>query len=837
MNTHSSPKILIVDDNSSNLVALRKLLRRVDCEVIETSSGNTALSLCLDHDFALALLDVDMPEMNGYELAEYLKGEIATQHIPIIFVTATYEDLEHRLKGYGVGAVDYIQKPIEDFILLSKVSVFLELYINRQKLHLELARSEAMRIAANVSESRLSDSILNSPSPIMMHAEDGSVLMLSKSWTNISGYSLKDIPTTLIWANKAYKTRSSAEVLRHIKELYTLKKVQHDGVFEVTTYSGEIRYWDFQSQPLQGLPDGRRVVLSLATDITERMKADVELRIAATAFEAQEGIAVTDTDGNILRINKAFTAITGYTAEEIVGQKPQVLKSGQHKAEFYKNMWDSIHKTGSWAGEIWNRKKTGESYPEYLIITGVKNELGVISNYVATFNDISQSKRAEEEIRNLAFFDPLTQLPNRRLLQDRLQQAISSSARSAQIGALFFIDLDNFKTLNDTLGHDIGDILLQQVAQRLQLAVRDRDTVSRLGGDEFVVMLEGLGHDQSKAANLAETVGEKILTELNQSYQLAEHTYNNSPSIGITLFGNNNQTLDELLKQADIAMYQAKKSGRNALRFFDPKMQEAINTSVKLESELREALEKEQFHLFYQVQMDELQNPIGVESLIRWIHPERGIVAPADFISLAEEIGLIISLGHWVLETACTQLKLWQKNEATQNLFIAVNVSAKEFRQDNFIEQVKNTVLQKNINPKLLKLELTESLLLTDIEETIEIMTRLNEIGVSFSLDDFGTGYSSLQYIKRLPIEQLKIDQSFVRDITSDSSDKVIVRTIIAMAQSLSLNVIAEGVETDEQLKFLKDNGCLDYQGYLFGKPVPIEQFESWFKQNTMHRT
>jgi len=571
------------------------------------------------------------------------------------------------------------------------------------------------------------------------------------------------------------------------------------------------------------------------TDITDHKQADSELRIAATAFESQEGMSITDASGKILRVNRAFSKITGYTPEEIIGKSPSFLKSGRHDATFYASMWDSLNRTGIWEGEIWNRRKNGEVYPEHLTITAVKNSEGAVTNYVSTITDITLTKASEDEIKHLAYYDPLTRLPNRRLLLDRLRQALASIARSGRVGALLFIDLDNFKTLNDTLGHDIGDILLQQVAKRLESCVREGDTVARLGGDEFVIMLEDLSKNSLEAAEQAESVGIKILSTLNQPYQLGTHEHHNTPSIGVTLFTDNSQSIDDLMKQADIAMYQSKKAGRNTLHFFDPKMQETIDTRANLERELHNALEKQQFQLFFQLQVSNKQEvgnyiPTGAEVLIRWIHPERGVVSPAEFIPLAEESGLILPIGQWVLDTACAQIKAWENNAITQNLVLAVNVSAKQFRQPDFVSQLKETVKLHEISPTRLKLELTESLLLEDIEGTISIMNELNKIGFRFSLDDFGTGYSSLQYLKRLPLDQIKIDQSFVRDIVFDVNDRAIVKTIIAMAISLNLKYIAEGVETEEQRQLLFDMGCTHYQGYLYCKPMAIEPFEALLK-------
>jgi len=558
--------------------------------------------------------------------------------------------------------------------------------------------------------------------------------------------------------------------------------------------------------------------------MAEQEKREAALRVAAIAFETDEGMMVTDENAVIIQVNRAFTRLTGYSAEEAIGQNPSMLKSGHQNTEFYRRMWESLRKDNNWQGEIWNRRKNGEVYPEWLNITAVTGNDGKVTNYVAAFIDFTERKKAESEIHHLAFYDPLSQLPNRRLLLDRLRQAVITSARNQTGGALLFIDLDNFKTLNDTKGHGIGDLLLIEVAKRLHACVREVDTLSRFGGDEFVLLLEDLSGEIAQAAMQARGVGEKVLEALSQPYVLEGHEFHSSSSMGITLFINYKDKLDELLKQADTAMYEAKRSGRNTLRFFDPVMQEELEVHAQLEAGLREALRKQEFRLYYQMQIDHTGRILGAEVLLRWMHPGIGMISPVQFIPLAEESGLIIPVGKWVLESACHQLKKWESDPRTRDFQLSVNVSGRQFRQADFVSQVIEILRNTAINPLRLKLELTESIVLDDVADTIAKMQALRQAGVSFSMDDFGTGYSSLSYLTQLPLQQLKIDQSFVRNIGTKASE-AIIQTIIGMAGNLGMEVIAEGVETQEQRDFLESMGCLFYQGYLFSKPVPLEVF------------
>lgn len=575
-------------------------------------------------------------------------------------------------------------------------------------------------------------------------------------------------------------------------------------------------------------------ILGWFYDVTNLRNAEQELRIAAQAFETQEGIVVTDQHGCIMRVNHAFKRMTGYTSEEVLGHNIATLKVGLQNVGFYRSLLKILLRDKSWQGELISKRKSGETYPENVTITAVQSEDGRTNNYVAIFTDITERKRTELQIHQLAFYDPLTKLPNRRLLIDRLQQAFASSARSGKQGALIFMDLDHFKRLNDTQGHEVGDLLLQEVANRTAERVRQGDTVARLGGDEFVIVLENLSSFANEAAAQAEQVAEKIRHALSEPFSLENLIHYSTPSIGIALFSGHREKVDELLKHADAAMYQAKAAGRNAIRFYDPAMQAALEKRIALEAELRLAVERDQLELFYQIQVDSQRKPVGVEVLLRW-HHQRGLMSPNDFIPSAEETGLIVPIGLWVLQASCEQLVRWQADRLFGQLTIAVNVSAKQFRQHNFVTQIREIIQNSGANPHRLKLELTESTVLADVEEAIGKMLELKQDGITFSMDDFGTGYSSLSYLKRLPLDQIKIDQSFVRDITTDPNDAAIVQTIIAMSAALGLNVIAEGVELEAQLRFLEERGCRTFQGYLFGRPIPIQALEQWVREQMSH--
>jgi diguanylate cyclase (GGDEF)-like protein/PAS domain S-box-containing protein len=564
-------------------------------------------------------------------------------------------------------------------------------------------------------------------------------------------------------------------------------------------------------------------------DITERKKAETELRLAAACFESQEAIVITDADGVILRVNPTFTEITGYTAEEVVGRNPRILKSDRHNTDFYRRMWEAINNTGKWQGEIWDRRKNGEAYPKWLTISAVKNDSGKVTHYIGVHYDITQRKQAEEKIHGLAFLDQLTGLANRFSLHERLAQALGMAQRNNRQLALMLIDLDNFKTINDTLGHPIGDQLLIQVAQRLAGSVRQSDLVARLGGDEFVVLVPEADSPMDVA-----NVADKILTTVSAPYLIDGHDLHSSPSIGICLYPDDATEAQDLIKKADVAMYHAKANGRGNYQFFKEDIQAAAAARLAIESDLRRALEQRQFVLHYQPQLDLRSGRIvGVEALVRWQHPRRGLVSPIEFIPVAEDTGLIVPLGDWVLEEACRQLAQWRTN-GLNDLRMSVNLSAKQFADPGLPLRIEKVLDRTDLPATHLDLEVTESTTMKNPADAAAMMRVLTAQKLSLSIDDFGTGYSSLAYLKQFPISTLKIDRAFVKDIETDPDDASICDVSVLLAHKLGLNVVAEGVETTGQFKYLLSIGCEKIQGYFISKPLPGDQVEQFIRNTPL---
>jgi diguanylate cyclase (GGDEF)-like protein/PAS domain S-box-containing protein len=569
-----------------------------------------------------------------------------------------------------------------------------------------------------------------------------------------------------------------------------------------------------------------QIFAARAAQELERQDQLADLHLAAHAFETLEGIFITDPTGRIERVNTALTEITGYTTEELVGQNPRLFKSGRQDEAYYRHFWDTLRREGRWQGEIWNRRKNGEIYPSWQSITAVRRSDGSTSHYVAALLDMSERKAAEARIERLAYYDELTGLANRRLLQSRIEQSLAHAVRSDMYGALIFVDLDHFKNINDALGHAVGDALLELVAHRLKIHLRSEDTVARLGGDEFVILLPSLHTDRQTSASQAQSVAEKIRMTLNDPYPLSGNPYHVSPSIGVTLFPEGIRDADELLKRADTAMYRAKAQGRNCIAFYEPAMQAAVESRLRLQKDLRHAIDADELLMVFQPQVDRRGRIVGAEALVRWQHPERGLVSPAEFIPAAEDTGLIIPLGEWVLRASLHLFEHLRSRQPTVDLRLSVNMSARQFMQPDSVERILSIAESTGADLRKLTIEFTESIFIDYIPETIRKMMVLKQHGVTFSIDDFGTGYSSLTYLKRLPIDEVKIDRSFVKDITVDPSDAAIVETILSVATHLNLRLVAEGVETPEQLSFLCERGCEHFQGFLFSKPQPFEVFE-----------
>lgn len=565
------------------------------------------------------------------------------------------------------------------------------------------------------------------------------------------------------------------------------------------------------------------ILTRLKRALTKLRKNERTLTLAATVFRhSPEGIVLSDANNKILQVNAAFTQLTGYTTEDVIGKNPNILSSGTQNHEFYQDMWQEINTTGKWTGELYNRRKNGKTYPERLTIIVVKNEQNQLTHYIAIFNDLSKQKKDEQHIHFLAHYDPLTQLANRSLFTERLQQAILKSQRNHRSIALLFIDLDRFKEINDNFGHKTGDLLLIKVADDIKRCIRGSDSAARIGGDEFIITLEGLTHGELTIS--APAVASKILTALSHQYTLEMvHAYI-SASIGIAIYPEDAMTADTLLQCADMAMYHAKEQGKNNYQFYSEKLNEKAKRRAFIERELRLALSRNQLFLHYQPQYNIISKKIeSFEALLRWQHPELGLLPPDEFITIAEESGLIIEIGLWVLQTAVRQLIIWQRN-FNPELSMAVNVSVKQLERDELYESVKSLLKLTQLRPEYLELEITENISVDDGSVTLATLHKLYKLGIQLSMDDFGTGYSNMSYLKKLPIKRIKIDRCFISDIPQDSNDAAIAQAIIAMAQSFNFNVIAEGVETIDQEEFLLANACYSGQGFLFSKPISAEE-------------
>ncbi|TDX99383.1 sensor domain-containing phosphodiesterase [Thiohalophilus thiocyanatoxydans] len=781
-------------------------------------------------------IDAGQPEGRGPTAQAYLTGErriindFAQSEITFpwheqaeqfnIHASAAFP-LRHNGAVFGVLSI-YASEPgffqRKEIELLEEMAEDIGFGLENYHRVLDLAASEARfhAIADGISDA------------IVMADPQRNIQWINSGFVEMFGYNLDEIQgkqSKVLYENAEESARQG--LLRYHQNAHAYGERYEVGYRRKT---GEVFIGETLGTALRS-EDGELLgYVALIRDVTEQRVTEEQLRIAAAAFEVENGIMITDHQQKIERVNHAFTRITGYEADEVIGRVPTFLKSGQHSQAFYQKMWQEINEHGYWEGEIWNRRKNGDIYPEWLTISVVKNEQDDVTHYIGSFSDITERKAAEQHIHQLAFYDPLTQLANRRLFVERIEHSRLTGERSNQQCAILMLDLDNFKVLNDTRGHHAGDQLLVEVGRRLKEQVRAADTVARFGGDEFVVLLEALSYDRDTAINMASDIAEKIQFELSIPYDLDEvKGYRITSSIGVVLFLGRDTSVEELLKQTDVALYEAKSAGRNTVRFFNPEMQHKVEQRAKLETALSKALEQKEFLLYYQPQVNHHGELLGAEALLRWVPSDTGLmVSPAEFIPLAEDTGLIVPIGYWVIETACRQLHDWQQQSPDRLFNLAVNISARQFHQHDFVQRLQEIVHSTGVNPSSLKLELTETVVLDDIGYVIDRLHELRTIGIGTSMDDFGTGYSSLSYLKRLPMEQIKIDNSFVRDIAHSAHDSAIVRAIIAMGHSLGLQVVAEGVETEEQRAYLEKYQCDVYQGYLFDKPMPVKEFEKW---------
>lgn len=798
-----SERILIVEDEPVVALDLQHTLEEMGHEVVSISECfEEAIESVINFNPSLVMMDIHLQgKIDGIEACN------AIYHgwkIPVVFLTA-YVDEKTVTRAAASKPFGYLMKPYH----AKELYAALQVARSRHDSEAALARSEErLSIALEASELGIwewESAIDSIKGDIQFERLCGGLLIPQN--TNM---------------------QSMLEAIHNEDRLRVQSAIQRAGFFHVQfrarRHTGNYAWIELYGNRRDRY-DGSNVVIGAMRDITIRKEIENKLRQASVVYSTiAEGIMILDVAGRIVSVNPAFRSLTGYDLADIEGRIPEeFLIVRQENDPDYASLTRTPN--GTWSNEGICKCNDGRIFNALQQICVVRDDDGKAIQFVHTISDLSAIRATEKQLVYLAYHDSLTKLPNRRMFMDRLKHAMVAADRSQHYSALLFIDLDDFKTLNDTLGHDMGDLLLEEVARRLNAGVRECDTVARLGGDEFMVMLEQLGPDHEQAIHYAERVAHKLIARLDQEYQLGVHDYRCTPSVGATLFLGSEQKAEELIKQADIAMYQSKRGGRNQLSLFDPKMQQSVIKRASIEAELQRALERNELRLHYQVQVDVWRQAIGAEALLRWHHPSMGSVPPSDFIPIAEETGLILPIGHWVLKTACQQIKAWQTNPKTAHLVLAVNVSVKQIRQKNFCSSLLGLIERFQIPPSLLKLEITESLLLDDVEETIKTMLELNSIGIRFSMDDFGAGYSSLQYLRRLPLEQLKIDRSFIQDLENSSSDRTIVRTIITMAQSLNIDVIAEGVETEAQRELLQSKGCIHYQGFLFGKPVDIEQF------------
>ena len=796
--------VLIVEDDEAARITTGITLERAGYQVMEAADCAAARARFTERRPDIILLDVLLPDGDGYSLCREFLAQPRGRDLPIAMVTGL-DDINSIHQAYESGATDFITKPVSWGTLPYRIQFIL--------------RAKQALTAASVSEGKMRALLAGIPDIILRIDRDGHVIDMQ-----VGAY-VNEMEEWVVYDPAIGEGHLPGPVYRilapQIRRVFAGKGEQLVE-FEWSQTLKKPRTWEARVI----LREQDEVVMVIR-DITLRKQQEAELRLWAKVFEgSNEAILITDAQLNIILVNKTYEKIMGYTEDEVLGVDTTAVGAQLHSHSFFRNLVSILKERGYWQGELINKRKNGEKFPTWYSISQVLNAQGQPENYIAIFSDISERKKSRERIDFLAHHDSLTELPNRALLNDRLEMAINTAKRRGEKVGLLFIDLDRFKNINDSLGHAAGDQILRQTAARLSAAVRTDDTVARLGGDEFVVLLPRVRDERS----LAE-VAIKLREEMLLPYLLDDMPLHISPSIGIAVFPDDGDTPSTLIKNADAAMYLAKEKGRNNYQFYTPVLNARTLDRLKLEYDLRSALEQGQFELHYQPQIVAGSKTLyGAEALIRWRHPERGLVPPNHFIPLAEEIGLIIPLGAWVIAEAARQVNLWHQAGFT-DLVVSVNISALQFHQAGFLAEVQGLLVKAGTKPSSLELELTESMLMSDMEMSIQVLQAFRDLGYRIAIDDFGTGFSCLNYLRRLPANILKIDQSFVRDMQSDTASLAIVTSIIRLAESLGMETIAEGVETAEEYALLASQGCRLMQGYHFSKPLPCAQFELWLKQ------
>jgi diguanylate cyclase (GGDEF)-like protein/PAS domain S-box-containing protein len=807
-----------------NLDALDGLLQELAVTVRKANSGLAALRMAkLEPRPALILLDILMPGMDGYQVLAELRKTPETSGIPVIFVTALDAETDEE-RGLSLGAVDYVAKPIQPPVLLARVRSQLELSALREDRARRNDTLEAEVQRRTIENKRINErlqlALETSRIGIWEHDFAGGSCRWNDSLCALLGYT--DGPATIHEFTRLIHPEDTPEYEHEMRKAMVATEAFLLPGFRMRHQAGHWIWMESRGRVIERDEAGEAVLcIGTLTDVTQRKVDEAELRLAGTVFAGiGDGICVTGADRLIILTNAAFSRMTGYSQAEVFGQNPRLLKSGVQPAAFYQAMWEQIDRYGSWQGEMSNRRKDGSLVTEWLSISAVCDAAGKVQNYVGISSDLSERKETSERIKHLSSYDSLTELPNRNLFADHLDQAISTARRFERIAVLILLDLDRFRMINDTLGPPVGDGILVEVSRRLLLQVRDGDTVGRRSGNEFGFVMANLAQESD-----AIVLAQRMLEAISVPFELNGQSLVITASIGISIFSKDGETGDALFKAADAALLRAKNAGRNTFRFYSPQMDADAARRLSLENALRDALNKNEMRVFYQPQVSlDTGHIIGMEALLRWNSEQLGTISPAEFIPLAEETGLIIPIGEWVLRTACAQTKRWL-DLGFGPLRIAVNLSPRQFRQHNLLTVVKDTLQSSGLPAESLELEITEGAFIDEVEEAITITQHLKALGVKLSLDDFGTGYSSLSYISRFPFNKLKIDQSFVRDITENPVNAAIATAAIVMARSLNLSVLAEGVETEAQASFLRGKNCDAIQGFLFSRAVPADDF------------